>query len=457
MTQSKEASYVLVVALISILGFSVILNSYEPNIIPQDFNGKMINNQSFINLRNSFNIQSLTPHAAIDITSDDDFLVFPGEGTLEDPYRIEDLNITTAEDFGISILGTTKYFIIQHCYLEALYTGIRIDTITSGTCTIFNNTCVNNGADGILLRESDNVNITGNTCFLNGRNGIYVDYYSDFAVIVNNTCNNNNGDGIYFYFLSNSGQVINNTCNFNTLYGICITMSSSCKIIQNECHNNDYGIVISGYTSPGSCINTLCENNTVTGSTTVGIFLISEHGELNNNTLKNNPVGIHLAYGSNNNVVRNNDIIIKDNPSYRLFGIWVVDSPQNSLYNNTCTAERYIVDDKSGIVIESSSSMIVEKNLCFSLQYGIDVFDSSAVLITNNTCYNNSESGIRHDRSNLATLSYNLCYNNSIYGIEIIDSASSQIFSNICYDNIIGIYVQSSGSPIVTENICYYN
>ena len=83
----------------------------------------------------------LTPHDRISITSDSEFEVFPGSGTSEDPYLIDGYNITTTSDEGIYIRGTTKYFIIRNCYVDANDYGIYITDVADGTATVINNTC----------------------------------------------------------------------------------------------------------------------------------------------------------------------------------------------------------------------------------------------------------------------------------------------------------------------------
>ncbi len=72
------------------------------------------------------NSLELIPHDPIEITSDSDFEVFPGTGTEIDPYVIEGYNITTTSTRGISIRGTTKYFTIRNCYVDAEENGIHI-------------------------------------------------------------------------------------------------------------------------------------------------------------------------------------------------------------------------------------------------------------------------------------------------------------------------------------------
>jgi len=66
----------------------------------------------------SNNTNYLTNHDPIEITSDEDFLAFPGSGTYEDPYLIENYNITSSTSFGIHITSTTKHFLIRNCYID---------------------------------------------------------------------------------------------------------------------------------------------------------------------------------------------------------------------------------------------------------------------------------------------------------------------------------------------------
>ena len=402
-------------------------------------------------------IKSLTPHGPITIIHDDNFTDYglPGLGTEEEPYRIEDLDITTTGDYSISITSTTEYFTIQNCYLEATNMGIKIDTVASDTCTIFNNTCMNNGADGIYIRQSNYVNLTRNNCSLNGRNGIYVDFYSDFALVDNNTCNNNNGDGIYFYAASNFGQVFNNTCNYNTIYGICITTSSSCEIIQNKCQYNYYGIFLHGLITADYCVNCLVVNNKIIGNSFAGIVLLSKHTTIENNTIWDNGMGVYL-FDSNDITVLENDIIVKDSLPYILAGIVVFQSSQSILLNNTCTALSNVFDEKTGISIESSTSISLENNLCFLLRNGITTTDSSEISIFNNICFDNLDYGISVTNTNSATLSNNICYNNSV-AISLEGSDSANINSNICYDNHYGIIFKFSGDSQIQDNTCYNN
>jgi parallel beta-helix repeat protein len=108
----------------------------------------------------------LIQHDPFMIWDDEDFITYelPGDGTANDPYRIENYNITTSDLYSIYIFSTTKYFVIENCYLESLNGegyGIIISNIAGGTAKINNNT-INSCSFGISLSESDQNLITNN-------------------------------------------------------------------------------------------------------------------------------------------------------------------------------------------------------------------------------------------------------------------------------------------------------
>ena len=151
-------------------------------------------------------------HNPITITNDGDFITygFPGLGTAEDPYLIENYNITTNSEIGIYIEDTTKYFVIRNCYIDAYRRGIDIENTALGTTSIINNTCFNNLHEfGIKLYQASFATIISNTC-INSRDGIQV-HTSSGVIIANNTCINNDYQGIKMEFSFNA-TIMNNHC-----------------------------------------------------------------------------------------------------------------------------------------------------------------------------------------------------------------------------------------------------
>ncbi len=277
-----------------------------------------------------------TPHGPIVIDGDANFLDtvlqegWPGDGSPENPYIIDGLDIDLGDEVGhcIIISNTRVSFTISNCSLTgAGYfpswsgyggTGINLWNVTNGelvnnTCnsngavgirlgnshfnTAANNTCNSNGADGIRLGESDSNTVVKNTCFNNGERGIYLED-SHQNTVANNTCTSNRY-GIYLEN-SDSNTVSDNTCSRNTDAGICVKSSTSNIVSDNTCNSNERGI---NFEDSGSntVISNICNNNWI------GIYLNTSHYNIvvDNTCFSNTEHDIHL-YESDSNTVSNN-------------------------------------------------------------------------------------------------------------------------------------------------------
>jgi len=236
------------------------------------------------------------------IDHNNDFLTYgiPGEGTEENPYRIENYNITTTGTM-IDIRDVTKFFVIRNCFLKGtsgIYirnspyvatiennlieaTQYSINLFESGKSKIVNNTC-NSGMDSIHLDNCAYSLVENNTCTFSGGEAIYVSYSifteitnnycttgskgivvenSDNSQIHNNTAVNFSSVGMHLDYCTN-GVAIDNICN-NNLLGMACTNSERATISNNICNNNDieYGIYVDE--SPYSQImENECNNNT---------------------------------------------------------------------------------------------------------------------------------------------------------------------------------------------------
>ncbi len=362
----------------------------------------------------NLSLSSLIPHDPISIISDSGFAVFPGSGTEEDPYVIEGYNITTTDDNGIFILGTTKYFTVRNCYVDAEKYGIYIYDIADGTATVINNTCNNNDYDGISLSYSDSSTVANNEC-INNTYGIWLSY-SNSSTVTNNTCINNN-DGIYLWFSDNS-TVANNTCSSNNSRGIYLRYSGSSTVANNTCSNNDIGILLSDSGSSTVANNTCSYNNWAisfsgSGSSTV----------VNNTCSSNNTYGIHL-YSSGNSTVANNTC---NNNTY---GIWLSYSNSSTVTNNECSNNTY------GIWLSYSNSSTVANNTCSSNNIRGIYLSSSDCVVTYNLLQENEDYGIYLHRSKYYVSSDNIIYHNIFVDNNL--GGSSQAYddgkSNTWYD-----------------------
>jgi parallel beta-helix repeat protein len=233
-----------------------------------------------------------TPHAAIYIDGDANFSDtallegWPGDGSPENPYIIDGLEIARMSWLGmeyegscISIYNTQVSFIISNCNLTgagshmirlgfALHLvnvsgGLLLNNMfhnnemdigleSSHSNILANNTCKDVGGGGISLYRSNNNFMTNNTCGI----GLFV---SDSNIVANNNCSSNEGIEIVN---SHSNTVVNNTCNFNPV-GIYVGVDSTNNTVTNNiCNFNDIGIYLNEV-SYNTISTNICNNNRI--------------------------------------------------------------------------------------------------------------------------------------------------------------------------------------------------
>ncbi|UJG45016.1 MAG: right-handed parallel beta-helix repeat-containing protein [Candidatus Heimdallarchaeum endolithica] len=315
---------------------------------------------------------------------------FPGSGTEDEPYIIEDYSIITSSYYGIYICNITKNFIIRNCYIDARSIGINIENVQSGVITIANNTCINNNYKGISFNSLSYTIATffNNTCE-NSDCGIYL-HSSDNANLTMNTCNNNN-HGIYLY------------------------SSDNVYLNGNSFLNN--GLFIQGDLENFLSIKAF--NNYVNGKP-LGYF-----------TNLNGIVISESIYGQLF-IINCTDIIIRNQVIFNTTTGITTNFLQNvSFTNNTCNNNFY-----SGIFLSSSSNVTFANNTCNSnYNNGIFLSSSNNVTFTNNTCNSNYDNGIFLSSSSNVTFTNNTCENNYNFGICISYSDYSMIVNNTCINN----------------------
>ena len=338
------------------------------------------------NLTDSVNshLTDLTPSSSIEILNDTAFDLYglPGNGSAVDPYIISGLNISTTDTFGIRIYQTSKYFVIQNCYIDASDQGILIENVEFSTTKIENNVCVNNANNGISLWNSFGSVLINNTCLYNGNSGIYTDF-ADFSIISNNTCKGN-FEGIYLFDTYDTnvtgnicsenfvgmvleeafGSIVeNNTCN-DQIDGIVVVLSEQVNITKNVCQNNlGYGILLfdmhfsnvtfNNCSNNGECALLLedCSSLIVSNNTfmfnLVGILPeFTEYSNFTYNLIQENvEFGISLSSNNLNNTFHHNAFISN---ALGLGTSQVCDNGTDNIWYDTVTLEGNFWDDYVG-------------------------------------------------------------------------------------------------------------
>ncbi|MHA1346868.1 MAG: NosD domain-containing protein [Candidatus Heimdallarchaeaceae archaeon] len=357
-------------------------------------------NSSFFNEK-VFNSNMLISHPPIEILSDQDFIDygFAGSGTEEEPYRIENYNITTLAYFGIRIENTTKYFIIQNCFIDAYYTGISVDGVAPFTVKVINNICANHNLYGIFLQRTDFMTVSGNECY-NNKIGLAFQF-ADKIEISDNYCHNNSQSGIYIIF-SNFITISNNTI-YQSRYGI-------------HCPHTQESII---------------ESNTVTNSSNAGLYIDSCRDIIiRENNCTDGYLGIFTAHSTLLTIQENNCDYNYAN------GIYLSDTNSSNIISNSCDYNKW-----SGIRIQVREDILIENNNSTNnlgsgiRTHHIDIWIYNPPIIRNNLCVENLY-GIGIYSTDSATISYNILLRNSEYGVFLDDDSNrNKIHHNDFIDN----------------------
>jgi parallel beta-helix repeat protein len=261
--------------------------------------------------------QVQTPHYPISIINDNDFTPANGvngggSGTRSDPYIIENWVINTGTGaFGITIQGTTAYFVVRNCSAS-----ISLEYAANGT--------IENNSGEISLSFSSFVTVAGNT------NTNIILSAGDYDNIIGNICSNSDY-GIDLEGVTNS-IISNNVCNNNYTYRGYISYAPPCN-----CGGAGIYLEMGGYWGDTPCEYDLISNNTCESN---GSGILSSYGDNNiisNNTCKNNYSAVYVG---------NEDEA----------GICLLQSSGNVLDNNTCGNDHY------GIYLDKSPNNIITHN-----------------------------------------------------------------------------------------------
>ena len=192
-----------------------------------------------------------TPHDPIYIHGNDDFTsengVTGGSGTSNDPYTIEDWEISASSQDGIVIRNTSVFFEIRDCYVHGggeTYDGIVFYNVTNG---VIEHTIITENRNGVMFRTQDygkenceyNI-IRNNNITFNSNDGIHFEhtgfgYHSNNIITHNNLSDNNRG---IYLVMSAYNLIVSNNIISNDEVGIMLDMCGGGGEFNNIHHNN---------------------------------------------------------------------------------------------------------------------------------------------------------------------------------------------------------------------------
>lgn len=376
-------------------------------------------------------------HAPIAIGYNDDLVVqgWNGTGTAEDPFVIENLNITTDWVSCISIYGTGLHLIIRNCLLHSLRSSaIRLDSVSNcivESCIMVqvsvsrSNSCsfISNDFQGygLYLSSSSNISVIHNKLGSLWISGESEENWQH--TIVNNTVN-----GKPLVFIHDENSLLINPDG----YGSLILVNCTNVNIANGSLGTGQGTIQLGYCKHVGISNNMGYVVHCTQSSDLRIH--------DNTMAANVTMGIEL-FECNNTLVESNSIY-----GNRFNGIAIYDSDNCTVHGNTVIGEVESIGSGQdnnlgfhGITLDSSTGCLVDGNTVdASPGSGIYAIFCPALPITNNLITNNQGNGIEMFGGN-GTISRNILYSNQAPGIGLKEYQNSTIESNDISNNTVGI------------------
>ncbi|MEM4735625.1 MAG: NosD domain-containing protein [Candidatus Thorarchaeota archaeon] len=352
---------------------------------------------------------SYTPHAPIAISSNEDFSAqgWPGAGTIDDPYVIAGLNITSDETC-ISISGTTAHFEIRDCLISSTYSSSK---------------------SGIVLVDVAN-GVVRNNIVERHYDGVYV-YDSPGTVLTNNTLTRCRRG--FILYLSSSCSLVNNTLVDSAIY---LLESNSCNLAENVLTNG--GVIIVGdnvahwsHDMSDNLVNGKqlgylvgLTNVTLDGSQYGQIVLVDcSDVTVRDAVLEHTSIGVQLGFSQG--CVLTNVTVLGG-----IYGFYLYGSVSCALHN--CTA---VGNDYDGFSIDHSAQTVsTGNNATNNFRSGIAMWYSPSCHVADNTVRAN-RFGMMLSQSSYSTLVRNSVTDNDHYGVLVDACSGLTIYMNEFYHN----------------------
>ena len=436
-------------------------------------------------------------HSPIVINGNSEFISqasaesWPGSGSPETPYRIENYYIDASSEIGISISSTSVHFIISNCTVfggSNSFDGIKLYTVTNAQ--IINNELIDDST-GIYLYNSD-YNIVENNTVSDCQYGIHSEI-SNSVTIHNNTCSTSSHSDLYIGSMSLDNIVTNNTCLTDNQPNIELIEASNVTFSHNRMFG--YGINVAG-TVPQWVRFLEFNDNTVNS---LPIFF-----------LQNQIGGIYTEYCAQIVLVHCKDVLLTEmafNGVYK--GVNLLYCNDTTVKNVTCTNchsgisitaghqvtvrecvssyctyyglevnwggfyhdhEDHIImnnvffnNEYKGLLIGGFGGSKIINNAVFSNGLGhnyqpqIQISADEEITVANNTCWDGWDGALIYCTAKNSMIVNNTCTDNGYHGIELYFADGTTVMDNLCKRTSWGINIHSTSHAYVVNNTCNQN
>jgi parallel beta-helix repeat protein len=408
-----------------------------------------------------------TPHAPIYIDDDTDFETqgWPGDGSIGTPYIIAglEINATTGAP-AINITGTSVHFIIQDCWLTSNDTSI-IELNSVSHAQIKNNSLID-CERGVIALHSTDLTIYENLFYSFSLTGVYLEDCSQSTLTKNNCTLNFIGlhieqsDNIlvednYLYDNSAAGIELYQRCEFIIVDNNTILESVVAIHLQLDCSNNI--IEFNNCTSADAgifCEN--CHHNSILNNFGRQAYIDIYLINCTSFTIDGNDCGYGLSFGEGSIFLHNsnNSVITNNRVENTFICIEVIEGSSH----NDISSNNCTLFAGGVIAGYSGPSNVISNNNCSGLytasEVGIYILESENCEVFANQC-NQSQYNIVVESSNHTDIFGNTCYNASDLSLAIWDSHFINIDSNLLILGSTGIDVKDSTFITVNDNTCF--
>ncbi|MBD3408376.1 MAG: hypothetical protein GF411_19795 [Candidatus Lokiarchaeota archaeon] len=250
-----------------------------------------------------------------DFENQADLLDWSGSGTAEDPFVIENYNITNNRHL-FRVVDTDYHFIFQNCWLDGLdnsWCGLYLAHVSNA---IVRNVTIKNAAIGMHMLELNDSIISNCDIYDNSAMGIALELTCVGNKIMNNTIYANREGGIWLDWNNTENVIQENEIYENWIVGIELLEDSHDNIILGNTLSKNHGHGIKALGN-GSKIH----HNIIAKNTASGIFVYGEGYDIHHNIIwENNRMGIWGTFLAQDNSIYNNTILNCSSYAVRLDG-----------------------------------------------------------------------------------------------------------------------------------------
>ena len=379
-------------------------------------------------------------HDPISIMENQDFLSqgWPGNGTIDEPYLLENLEMDCDDETGIFVANTTVFFEISSCRFTATDGGQGLWLINVTNGEVMN--CISERCHWDVWNSSQ--------CRIESTDA---SNHADLTLWGCTNCsavgNSYTGGGL-IYDTCTDCKFIGNTVIGSGAEGIYLIRAANCSVIENEFAENDVGIGLLG--SNG----TLISHNNIHDNVHYGVELYScGSTRLIENSFKNDGVVLHYwGWGWDGHAISGQDFVNVNH----VFQDNVVNGKPLGFFKNVC-GDAIDGSPYGQVILVNCSSLTIDHGVIANTSIGVQILFSDNCTVTHMTMANCSVSGVVVEESNYTSVLDCIVSNNVDDGIMFERSFDALIANCSVSGNRAGLRLLFSGRSTTLNNTLTLN